>query len=107
MKPQLEFVMNQIQAAPREELGEWLSAVAELQAVVLSRLATAPQLAPTAPIPEVLDVDQAAALIGMSRQWLYNNYARLPHIRIGGGKKPRLRFRRRDLDAWLAQHNTA
>jgi len=52
----------------------------------------------------LLDVPQAAAYLGMSSKWLYRNYARLPHIRIGAGKKPRIKFRRRDLDAFVCQH---
>ena len=52
----------------------------------------------------LLDVPRAAAYLGMSSRWLYRNYARVPHIRIGAGKKPRIKFRRRDLDAFICQH---
>jgi hypothetical protein len=52
----------------------------------------------------LLDVPQAAAYLGMSIRWLYRNYSRLPHIRIGVGKKPRIKFRRRDLDTFVCQH---
>jgi predicted DNA-binding transcriptional regulator AlpA len=52
----------------------------------------------------LLDVPHAAAYLGMSSRWLYRNYERLPHIRIGAGKKPRIKFRRRDLDTFICQH---
>jgi hypothetical protein len=51
----------------------------------------------------LLDVPQAAAYLGMSSKWLYRNYARLPHIRLGAGKKPRIKFWRRDLDTFICQ----
>jgi predicted DNA-binding transcriptional regulator AlpA len=49
----------------------------------------------------LLDVDQAAAYIGMSAKWVYRNYAILPHRRIGEGPRPRIKFRRCDLDRWI------
>ena len=62
------------------------------------------QNAPDRELPEVLDVDQTAAYIGMSRKWIYRHYEIMPHIRVGFGRKPRLKFRRRDLDTWLKEH---
>ena len=52
----------------------------------------------------LLDIPEAARYIGMSTRWLYRHYAIIPHIRIGFGRRPRIRFRRTDLDAWLQQH---
>jgi hypothetical protein len=49
-------------------------------------------------------IKQAAEYIGMSPKWLYKHYADLPHVRIGYGTKPRIKFRRCDLDAWIRQH---
>jgi len=49
----------------------------------------------------LLDVDQAADYIGMSAKWIYRNYAILPHRRIGEGPRPRIKFRRCDLDRWI------
>ena len=53
-----------------------------------------------------LDVEAAASYINMSAKWIYKHLDSVPHLRIGDGYKPRIRFRRRDLDHWLlrAQH---
>ena len=40
----------------------------------------------------------------MSAKWLYRNYRDLPHVKIGGGTKPRIRFKGADLDQWVAAH---
>lgn len=47
------------------------------------------------------DVKQAAPYLNMSVKWLYGNYKTIPHIRIGSGSKPRIKFRKRDLDEWV------
>lgn len=52
----------------------------------------------------LFDVEQAAQYLDMSAKWVYRNYRSLPHILIGGGKKPRIKFRRCDLDAWVRRH---
>lgn len=51
-----------------------------------------------------LTVEQAAVYLGMSAKWVYRNYRRLKPILIGDGPRPRIRFRRCDLDAWIARH---
>jgi predicted DNA-binding transcriptional regulator AlpA len=55
----------------------------------------------------LLDIIQAAEYLGMSVRWLYRHYNILPHIRIGFGRRPRIRFRQSDLDAWVRQHRIA
>ena len=52
----------------------------------------------------LLTVKEAAAYLGMSAKWVYRNYRRLTPILIGDGPKPRIRFRRCDLDAWIRRH---
>lgn len=52
----------------------------------------------------LLSVEQAAAYLGMSAKWVYRNYRRLTPILIGDGPRPRIRFRRCDLDAWISRH---
>jgi len=52
----------------------------------------------------LLSVEQAAAYLGMSSKWVYRNYKRLTPVLIGDGPKPRIRFRRCDLDAWVRRH---
>jgi Helix-turn-helix domain len=49
----------------------------------------------------LLDVNGAAELLGVSAKWVYVNYKTLPHIPIGSGERPRLRFRRKALLEWI------
>lgn len=51
--------------------------------------------------PSLLTVDEAAEYLGMSAKWLYRNYQNLPHVKIGGGMKPRIRFKEADLAGWV------
>jgi len=106
MRQELEIALSRAQTLPPEELPSFLGALEEVRTTALARL-SAPvpfKTAPNRELPEVLDVDQAAAYIGMSRKWIYRHYEIIPHIRVGFGRKPRLKFRRRDLDAWLEEH---
>jgi excisionase family DNA binding protein len=52
----------------------------------------------------LLTIEEAADYLGMSAKWLYRNYCDLPHVKIGRGSKPRIRFRSADLDGWIAAH---
>jgi hypothetical protein len=52
----------------------------------------------------LFSVEQAATYLDMSAKWVYRNHKALPHILIGDGKKPRIKFRRYDLDAWVRRH---
>ena len=52
----------------------------------------------------LLTIEEAADYLGMSAKWLYRNYRDLPHVKIGGGTKPRIRFKSADLDGWIAAH---
>jgi len=52
----------------------------------------------------LLTIEEAADHLGMSAKWLYRNYRDLPHVKIGGGTKPRIRFKSADLDGWIAAH---
>jgi hypothetical protein len=49
-------------------------------------------------------VQEAAEYLGMSAKWVYRSYKTLPHVLIGSGSKPRIKFRRCDLDAWVRRH---
>lgn len=127
-----ELLEEQIRNLPIEELPRLLGQLLKAQAMILARLPsnwlertnylpaqnqqladavvprageTVPRLEPRLEASEaLLDAKQAAKHLGMSVKWLYRNYKGLPHIPIGNGKKPRIRFRRRDLDAWVARH---
>jgi hypothetical protein len=106
VRQELETVLSVVRALPSAELPAFIGQIAEVQAVALARL--------TAPVPvalpadrdgqDLLDVETAANYINMSAKWLYRNYTIVPHLRIGNGTRPRLRFRRRDLDGWIEEH---
>lgn len=55
--------------------------------------------APISPLPELLDVRQAAQLLNIGRNQVYElaHSQRLPHIRLGN----RFRFPRRALLRWI------
>jgi predicted DNA-binding transcriptional regulator AlpA len=73
------------------------------------------QQLPSMPVPStepavpqkngLLDVCEAARVLGMSRKWLYRNWRSLPHVLIPAGRKPRIRFRRVDLERWIHTHS--
>ena len=52
----------------------------------------------------LFSMEDAAKYLGMSTKWMYRNYKMLAHIPIGSGPKPRIKFRRCDLDAWVQRH---
>lgn len=78
----------------------------DLSAAFFGAPAPAPQRKPdfslSRPSPSLLTIAQAAGFLGMSTKWLYRNYKNLPHVKIGGGVKPRIRFRGADLDKWIS-----
>jgi predicted DNA-binding transcriptional regulator AlpA len=49
-------------------------------------------------------VEEAAKYLGMSAKWIYRSYKALAHVLIGSGPKPRIKFRRCDVDAWVRKH---
>jgi excisionase family DNA binding protein len=51
--------------------------------------------------PSLLTIEEAAEYLGMSAKWLYRNYQNLPHVKIGSGQKPRIRFKEADLAGWV------
>ena len=52
----------------------------------------------------LLTVREAADLLNVSTKWVYLHYETLPYIPFGAGPKPRLRFRRKALLAWIERH---
>lgn len=52
----------------------------------------------------LLSVQQAAAYLGMSKDWVYENLKKLiPHVKIGGA----IRFRKEDIDRYIASRTFA
>jgi predicted DNA-binding transcriptional regulator AlpA len=104
---ELQSALDAAKTLPPEQLPRLLGDLREVEATALARLAAPANHHTTQPHTngdDTLDVDEAARYIGMSTKWLYRNHAILPSVRIGCGRRPRLRFRRRDLDVWLQQH---
>lgn len=72
-----------------------LAECATLQGALLAA-ALAPE--PLADLPDVLlPVEEAAKIIGASKDWCYRNKAKLPHVRQGGS----LRFPKRALERYI------
>ena len=56
-----------------------------------------PTPTPTVPEDQLLDVDEAATLLGMSVKWLYNNHARRGlSLKLGS----RVKFSRKAIEAY-------
>ena len=45
-----------------------------------------------APAVELIDAREVARRSGFSRAWVYENAGRLGAVRVGDGRRPRLRF---------------
>ncbi len=62
-----------------------------------------PHSSPTTPTPEILTYQEASAYLRIPVNTLYwmVHENRIPHIRIGARS---VRFRRSELDAWLAKN---
>jgi hypothetical protein len=58
--------------------------------VTLEDLASASQA--RADHPTLIDAAEVARRLGVTRDWVYENADRLGVVRLGGGRKPRLRF---------------
>ncbi len=55
-------------------------------------------------ISPLLSVAEAAIYLGMSKDWVYGQLkALIPHVKIGGA----LKFRREDLDRYIASQTVA
>jgi len=58
----------------------------------------------TETVSPLFSVMEAAAYLGMSKDWVYENLKKLiPHVKIGGS----LKFRREDLDRYIASQTVA
>lgn len=105
LRSELETALAAAKSLDPGQLRQFLAELRLVELEALLRLST-----PALPTPEpvdaedLLDVTAAAKHIHMSEKWVYANLDVLPCLRIGNGRKPRIRFRRRDLDAWLQEH---
>jgi hypothetical protein len=81
MRNELQLVLLAAKELPVAELPALLGQIEEIRVTALARL-TAPGPAPQS--DELLDVDEAARKLGMSKDYLYRNHAALPFTRRMG-----------------------
>jgi hypothetical protein len=94
--------VEDIHELPRERLPLVLAKLAQLQAAGFDRL-TLGELPPVDPPPErdeLLDVEQAAELIGRSESWLRRHGSNLPGFTQPHGKGTRAQWSRAALASW-------
>jgi predicted DNA-binding transcriptional regulator AlpA len=98
MRPELEPILKAARLLSPEELPRLLGELEEIKATALARL-TAPTL-PTQPPDKLLNVDEAALRLGMSRQYLYNHHKRFAFTRPIGRS---LRFSSQGIEHFIRQ----
>src|SRR5438445_9181918 len=83
MRLELETALIAARTLPPEELPRLLADLEEVRTTAVARLAPIPaQHAPD----ELLDVEEAARRLGVSRHYLYHHHCRLPFVRRMGRK---------------------
>ena len=95
MTDKRELLLAQARTVALEDLPRLLGDIEEARAVALSRLMSPP---PKCGKDELIDVAEAAARMGVSRDYLYRNHKRLPFARRVGRK---LLFSAVGLDVYL------
>lgn len=57
----------------------------------------------------MMTVDQLARWLGVNVFLIYHwtGEKKIPHYRLGDGKRPRIRFDPREIRKWLGEHRTA
>ena len=93
-----------VTALDAAELPAVLAQLAALQAAVAARLAVPPPVPPVRPADTdgLLDVHQAAALLGRSESWIRKHGHRLPGFCQPTGRGGRARWSKAALLEWLA-----
>jgi len=96
-------VFTAVEACDASQLASVLAGLTALQARAVARLGTANEPSPPATGGDrLLDVKEAAALLGMSIDWVYRRARRLPFtVRMGRT----LRFSETGIQRWLAHRH--
>jgi excisionase family DNA binding protein len=82
MRPQLQFALDLARTLPPDELPRMIGELAEISATAQARL-----LAPGEARPEtLLDIEETAERMNLSRDYLYRHHKRLPFTRRVGRK---------------------
>jgi excisionase family DNA binding protein len=97
MRDELEAVLNLARSLPREELPRLLGDLAEISATASARLSSA--VVESRP-DELLDVEETARRMGVSKDYLYRHQRKFPFARRIGRK---LLFSSSGLDKFLAR----
>ena len=97
MRDELQSALSAARQLPPEELPKLLGELEEIRCTAMARLSAVP----VAALPEeLLDVDEAARRLGMSKDYLYRHHARLPFARRIGRS---LRFSARGIEDYIRQ----
>jgi predicted DNA-binding transcriptional regulator AlpA len=98
----LDTVTAQTRICPTEKLPELYGALARAQAIAMARLIPpAIRQAESEPQTEdrLLNTEEAATVLGVSKSWLYRNGPTLPFaLRISTG---RVRFSKKGIERWI------
>lgn len=100
MRHELQNALNAARQIPREELPRLLGELEEIRFTAIARL-TPPPIA--APPDELLDVEQAASRLGISKDYLYRHHAEFPFTRRLGRS---VRFSARGIEEYAKFANT-
>jgi len=95
MRPTLQDALNEAHDLPAKELPRLLGDLEEVRATAQARLLAPPS--ETAP-DELLDVNEAATMLGISADYLYHNHKRYRFTRRMG---KRLLFSRAGIEKYL------
>lgn len=98
MRDELQRVLSAARELPQEELPKLLGELEEIRCTAMARLSVS---TPAAPLPdELLDVDEAACLLGVSNDYVYRHHGSFPFTRRVGRS---LRFSARGIDEYIGQ----
>ncbi len=85
---------------PTDQVPGFLVRLAAVQAALAARLTVQPAVAAPSDTDVLLDVDQAAALVGHSPSWMRKHGHRLPGFHQPGGRGTRARWSHAALIRW-------
>jgi excisionase family DNA binding protein len=96
VRDELQGALVAARELPQEELPKLLGELEEIRCTAMARLNAS---APALPLPdELLDVDEAARRLGMSKDYLYRHAESFPFTRRVGRS---LRFSARGIDEYI------
>lgn len=84
MKGELQAALDIARSLPADELPRFLGELETVRAVAWSRLSSPPAPASNGAADELLDVDAAAARLGISSSYLYRHHSQFPFSRRVG-----------------------